>query len=64
MLIIRREETLIPQSSEGKRFTDDYEKRLHEQGALRARIDIEGSQWIKLLAEYHFELGGENGEIS
>lgn len=62
MLIIRREETLIPQKPEGKRLADEYENRLRGQGVLRARI--EDSQWIKLLAEYHFEIGGENGEIS
>ena len=54
MLIIKREETLIPQTPDGKQFADEYEKRLHKQGALRGRV--EDSQWIRLSAEFYFNM--------
>ena len=51
MTITRFEKTIIPQTLEGQKFADDYEKRLTEQGAFRGRA--EDSLSIVIKAQYY-----------
>ena len=50
MTITRFEKTVIPQTLEGQKFANDYEKRLTEQGAVRGRS--EDTQSIVIKAQY------------
>lgn len=51
MTITRFEKTMIPQTLEGQKFADEYEKRLTEQGAFRGRA--EDSLSIVIKAQYY-----------
>jgi hypothetical protein len=51
MTITRFEKTIIPQTLEGQKFADEYEKRLTEQGAFRGRA--EDSLSIVIKAQYY-----------
>ena len=57
MTITRFEKTIIPQTLEGQKFADEYEKRLTEQGAFRGRAEDTLSIVIK--AQYYFTISGE-----
>lgn len=50
MTITRFEKTVIPQTLEGQKFANEYEKRLTEQGAFRGRA--EDTQCIVIKAQY------------
>lgn len=52
MTITRFEKTIIPQTLEGLKFANEYEKRLTEQGAFRGRA--EDTQAIVIKAQYYF----------
>ena len=52
MTITRFEKTIIPQTLEGQKFANEYEKRLTEQGAFRGRAEDTLSIVIK--AQYYF----------
>jgi len=51
MSITRFEKTIIPQTLEGQKFANEYEKRLTEQGAFRGRA--EDTQSIVIKAQYY-----------
>ena len=57
MTITRFEKTIIPQTLEGQKFADEYEKRLTEQGAFRGRA--EDSLSIVIKAQYYLTFTGE-----
>jgi len=57
MKIHRAETTHIPQCEYGRRFADDFVKRLKEQNAFRDRKD--SSQFISIYAEYSFNIKEE-----
>ena len=57
MTITRFEKTIIPQTLEGQKFANDYEKRLTEQGAFRGRA--EDTQSIVIKAQYYFTISDE-----
>ena len=54
MLITRMETTLIPQTLEGRKFAEEYAKRLKEQNALCGYE--EDSVNISISAKYYFDL--------
>jgi len=51
MTITRFEKTIIPQTLEGQKFANEYEKRLTEQGVFRGRA--EDTQSIVIKAQYY-----------
>lgn len=57
MIITRFEKTIIPQTLDGRKFANEYEKRLREQGVFRGRT--EDTQSIVITAQYYltFEEG-------
>lgn len=57
MTITRFEKTIIPQTLEGQKFANEYEKRLTEQGAFRGRA--EDTQAIVIKAQYYLTFTGE-----
>ena len=57
MTITRFEKTIIPQTLEGQKFANKYEKRLTEQGAFRGRAEDTLSIVIK--AQYYLTFTGE-----
>lgn len=57
MTITSFEKTIIPQTLEGQKFANDYEKRLTEQGAFRGRA--EDTQAIIIKAQYYFTISDE-----
>ena len=57
MTITRFEKTIIPQTLEGQKFANDYEKRLTEQGAFRGRA--EDTQAIVIKAQYYLTITEE-----
>lgn len=57
MTITRYEKTIIPQTLEGQKFANDYEKSLTEQGAFRGRA--EDTQAIIIKAQFYFTVTGE-----
>ena len=57
MTITRFEKTIIPQTLEGQKFANEYEKRLTEQGAFRGRA--EDTQVIVIKAQYYLTFTGE-----
>ena len=57
MTITRFEKTIIPQTLEGQKFANEYEKRLTEEGAFRGRA--EDTQAIVIKAQYYFAFTGE-----
>ena len=57
MTITRFERTIIPQTLEGQKFANEYEKRLTEQGAFRGRA--EDTQSIVIRAQYYLTFTGE-----
>lgn len=57
MTITRFEKTTIPQTLEGQKFANDYEKRLTEQGAFRGRA--EDTQAIVIKAQYYLTITEE-----
>ena len=61
--ITKFEKTIIPQTLEGQKFANDYEKRLTEQGAFRGRAEDTLSIVIK--AQYYFTIESkvDNGNI-
>lgn len=54
MLIIRIEQTLIPNTLEGKAFADEYEERLRRQHVFRWRE--EDTTYITLKAVFTFSI--------
>lgn len=54
MTIYRIEITIIPQTIAGRKFADEYEERLHNQGAFYARN--EDAETIDITANYQFNL--------
>ena len=54
MQITRYEQTVIPQTTEGRKFADEYEKRLRDQLAFDGRS--EGTQAITISAVYYFDI--------
>ena len=56
MTITRFEKTIIPQTVEGQKFANEYEKRLTEQGAFRGRA--EDTQSIVIKAQYYLTFEG------
>ena len=54
MTIYRIETTIIPQTISGRKFADEYEERLRNQGAFKSRID--GTKTINITANYQFNL--------
>ena len=54
MTIYRIETTIIPQTIAGRKFADEYEERLRNQGAFKSRID--GTNKINITASYQFNL--------
>ena len=57
MTITRFEKTIIPQTLEGLKFANDYEKILTKQGVFRGRE--EDTQSIVIKAQYYFTFTGE-----
>lgn len=57
MTITRFEKTIIPQTLEGQKFANDYEKILTKQGVFRGRE--EDTQSIVIKAQYYFTFTGE-----
>ena len=57
MTITRFEKTIIPQTLEGQKFANEYEKRLTEQGAFRGRA--EDTQAIVIKAQYYLTFTGD-----
>ena len=57
MTITRFEKIIIPQTLEGQKFANEYEKRLTEQGAFRGRA--EDTQAIVIKAQYYLTFTGE-----
>ena len=57
MTITSFEKTIIPQTLEGQKFANDYEKRLTDQGAFRGRA--EDTQSIVIKAQYYFTISDE-----
>jgi len=57
MHIVRKEQTIIPQTAEGIKFANEYETRLKSQGAFRGRD--EDTQSITISAVYYFEMQAE-----
>ena len=57
MTITRFEKTIIPQTLEGQKFANEYEKRLTEQGTFRGRA--EDTQSIVIKAQYYLTFTGE-----
>ena len=64
MEIVRIETTVIPCTDEGRKFAEDYIKRLNAQGALRGCKKDAGQ--IVITAKYYLKLidakDGENDE--
>lgn len=60
MTITRFEKTLIPQTLEGQKFADEYEKTLREQGLFIGRI--EDMQAIVITAQNWFEVTEKDGQ--
>lgn len=60
MRITRKEITFIPQTLEGKKLADEYQKRLQEQSAFVDRK--EDTQFISITARYIFEMRGEKDD--
>lgn len=60
MRIQRNEINFIPNTTEGRKFADEYEKRLKAQGAFRDRK--EGTVNITIEAIYFFDLKDESEE--
>lgn len=60
MTITRFEKTIIPQTLEGNKFANEYEKRLTEQGAFRGRAEDTLSIVIK--SQYYFTISEEDNE--
>ena len=58
MTIYRIETTIIPQTIEGRKFADEYEERLRNQGAFYARN--EDTETIDITARYQFNLKEES----
>ena len=58
MTIHRIEQTIIPQTEEGRGFADEYEQRLLGQGCFIGRE--EGTELITLTADFYFELMPES----
>jgi len=54
MTIYRIETTIIPQTIAGRKFADEYEERLRNQGAFDSRN--EGTVTIDITASYQFNL--------
>lgn len=54
MTIYRIETTIIPQTIAGRKFADEYEERLRNQGAFYARN--EDAETIDITARYQFNL--------
>lgn len=54
MTIYRIETTIIQQTIEGRKFADEYEERLRNQGAFYARN--EDAETIDITARYQFNL--------
>jgi len=57
MTIYRIETTIIPQTIAGRKFADEYEERLRNQGAFYARN--EDAETIDITARYQFNLKEE-----
>lgn len=57
MTITSFEKTIIPQTLEGQKFANEYEKRLTKQGAFRGRA--EDTQAIVIKAQYYFTITEE-----
>ena len=57
MTITRYEKTIIPQTLEGKKFANDYEKILTKQGVFRGRE--EDTQAIVIKTKYCYTFTGE-----
>ena len=60
MHIVRKEQTIIPQTAEGIAFAKEYEERLKSQGAFGGRD--EDTQSITISAVYFFEVNAEGEE--
>lgn len=60
MTIYRIETTIIPQTIAGRKFADEYEERLRNQGAFYARN--EDAENIDITARYQFNLIEESEE--
>lgn len=60
MTITRFEKTLIPQTLEGQKFADEYEKTLREQGNFIGRV--EDTQAIVITAQNWFEVTESEGK--
>lgn len=58
MTIYRIETTIIPQTIAGRKFADEYEERLRNQGAFDSRN--EGTATIDITASYQFNLKEES----
>jgi len=58
MTIYRIETTIIPQTIAGRKFADEYEERLRNQGAFYARN--EDAETIDITARYQFNLKEES----
>ena len=57
MTITSFEKTIIPNTLEGQKFANEYEKRLTEQGTFRGRAEDTLSIVIK--AQYYLTFTGE-----
>lgn len=57
MTITRFERTIIPQTLEGQKFANEYEKSLKEQGTFRGRA--EDTLSIVITAQYRLTFTGE-----
>lgn len=64
MIITRFEKTIIPQTLDGRKFANEYEKRLREQGVFRGRT--EDTQSIVITAQYYltFEEGDNKWKLN
>lgn len=60
MTIYRIETTIIPQTIAGRKFADEYEERLRNQGAFYARN--EDAETIDITARYQFNLKEDEEE--
>ena len=60
MTIYRIETTIIPQTIAGRKFADEYEERLRNQGAFDSRN--EGTTKINIMARYQFNLKEDEEE--
>ena len=54
MRVVRYETDIIPQTPEGRKFADEYEKRLKETGAFDRRE--ESTEGIVIKAIYYFDI--------